>query len=117
MPLPTLLALLLTAPPELAPGARYDAAIPTLKSVVGHQSGEEISSPEQILAYLKALAAAAPDRTRLVQYATSWEGRPLHALAVGSPERMARLDATKADLRRLADPRALSPADLDRLVM
>jgi Zinc carboxypeptidase len=116
MLLSTLLPVLLAAPPELAPGARHDAAIPTLKAVVGHESGEEITAPDQMLLYLKALTAAAPDRTRLVQYATSWEGRPLHALAVGSPERMAKLDATKADLRRLADPRALSPAEVERLV-
>lgn len=112
----TMLALLLAAPLELAPGTRYDPGIPPLKAVVGHESGQEITSPEDVLAYMRALVAAAPERTRLVHYATSWEGRPLHALAVGSRERMARLDATKADLRRLADPRTLSPAEAERLV-
>ncbi len=55
------------APLALAPNTRYDERIPTLQQVVGHEVGEEISSPEQIVAYLKALAAAAPDRTRLVE--------------------------------------------------
>jgi hypothetical protein len=77
---------------------------------------QPISSPEQIHAYLKALAAAVPDRVRLVEYARSWEGRPLHVLVIGSPERLARLDQVKADLRRLADPRSLSQVDADRLV-
>jgi hypothetical protein len=102
--------------PELAPGTRYDEAVPTLRQVVGHDVGERISTPEEIATYLKALNAADPARTRLVEYARSWQGRPLHTLIVGSAERLARLDAVKADLRRLADPRQLSSADADRLV-
>ena len=46
----------------------------------------------------------------------SEEGRPLHVLAVGSPERLARLEETKKGLRALADPRGLAPAEADRLV-
>jgi len=110
---PPLLALAVS--PELAPGARYDPAIPTLKQVVGHELGQEISSPEQITAYLRALAAAAPDRTRLLQYAETWEGRPLHLLFVSSPERIGALDGIKAGLARLADPRGLGAAEADRL--
>ena len=37
--------------PELIPGARYDAGIPTLKQVVGHDFREEITSPEDIVRY------------------------------------------------------------------
>ncbi|MCX6551406.1 MAG: M14 family metallopeptidase [Acidobacteria bacterium] len=101
---------------ELAPGSRYDARIPTLQQVVGHDYGDAISSPTEIVAYLKALAAAAPDRARLVEYGRTWEGRPLVMLIVGSPERLSRLDAIKAGFRQLADPRSLAPADAERLV-
>ena len=101
---------------EFWPGTTYDPAIPTVKSVLGHDFGEEISSPEEITLYLKALAAAAPDRTRLVEYARTWENRPLHVLAIASPDRIATLDAVKADLRKLADPRSLSAADESRLL-
>jgi hypothetical protein len=101
---------------ELWPGATYDPAIPTPKAVLGHDFGEEISSPEEIVIYLKALAAAAPDRTRLVEYARTWENRPLHVLAIASPARIAALDTVKADLKRLADPRGLSGADESRLI-
>ncbi|MFN2446862.1 MAG: M14 family metallopeptidase [Vicinamibacterales bacterium] len=100
----------------LWPGAKYDAAIPTLKQIVGHEPGIEISSPDQIGQYLQALATAAPSRTRLVEYARSWEGRPLWLLVVGNPDRMQRLDQVKADLKKLADPRAVSAAEADRLV-
>jgi hypothetical protein len=110
------LLLALSVRPELAPGTRYDPRIPTLKQVVGHDTGDAISTPEQITAYVEALAKAAPERTRLYRYAETWEGRPLHVLAIGSAERMARLDEVKAGLHKLGDPRGLSPADGDRLV-
>jgi hypothetical protein len=100
----------------LWPGTAYDPAIPTSTATLGHDFGEEISSPDQIARYLRALAAAAPDRARLVEYARTWEGRPLHLLVIGAPGRIARLDDVAADLRRLADPRTLTPEDADRLV-
>ncbi len=98
------------------PGAKYDPVIPTLKQVVGHEPGLEITPPDQVGDYLQALAQAAPTRTRLVEYARSWEGRPLWLFIIGSPDRIQQLDQVKADLKRLADPRGLSAADADRLV-
>ena len=87
----------------LSPGTQYDEAIPTLENVIGHDFGDELSSHAQIVSYLRALADAAPDRTRLIQYGTSWEGRSLNVLVIARPERVARLDDVKADLRRLAE--------------
>jgi hypothetical protein len=100
----------------LWPGANYDPKIPTVKSVLGYQFGDEITSPENLITYLKALAAAAPDRTRLVEYARSWEGRPLYLMAIGSADRLQRIDQVKAGLKRIADPRGLSQADAERLI-
>ncbi|HUF49170.1 MAG TPA: M14 metallopeptidase family protein [Vicinamibacterales bacterium] len=100
----------------LWPGVTYDPAIPTLPSVLGWDSGEEITPPDGIVTYLRALQAAAPDRSRLIEYARTWEGRPLHVLVIGSSARISQLDQVTAGLRRLADPRGASSADLDRLV-
>ncbi|HEX9186788.1 MAG TPA: M14 family metallopeptidase, partial [Vicinamibacteria bacterium] len=86
------------------------------KQVAGHDLGEEITSPDHVAAYLKALAAAAPDRARVVEYARSEEGRPLHVLVLGSPERLARIDEVKKGLRALADPRGLAAAEAERLL-
>jgi len=110
------LAAALSVPSPLAAETRYDPRIPTLKQVVGHDLGEEITSPEGIAAYLEALAAAAPDRARVLEYARSEEGRRLHLLVLASPERMARLEDVKKGLRALADPRGLASADAERLV-
>lgn len=100
----------------LSPGTSYDAAIPTLRQVVGHDLGDEVTPPDGLIAYLEALHRAAPSRTRLVEYARSWEGRRLVALVIGSPERMAQIDAVQSGLRRLADPRGLASAEADRLI-
>jgi len=110
------LQLAAAAQPELAPGARYDPRIPTIKQVLGHDFGEQITTPEELPLYLRALNQAAPDRTRLSEYARTWEGRPLWLFVIGSPERIAQLDRVKADLRRLADPRGLSRDDGERLI-
>ena len=101
---------------DLAPGTRYAAAIPTLEQVAGHDFREEVTPPDQVVAYLVALAEAAPDRTELIWTGETWEGRPTVMLVIGSVERMSRLDAVKTDLRRLADPRALQGGDAERLI-
>jgi hypothetical protein len=107
--LAALLSLAAVSGPALAQSyleAEFDPSIPTLTQVVGHAPGERITSPEETVRYLEALVAAAPDRARMVQYATSWEGRPLHYLLITSPENMARIDAIQADLATIAAGRA-----------
>ncbi len=111
-----LLGLALNAPRVLDPNTVYDPKIPTIKQVLGYDHGDEITSPENVAAYLKALATAAPERTRLVEYARSWEGRPLWIFVIGSADRMAKLDSVKAGLRKLADPRTTTPAERDELI-
>jgi hypothetical protein len=94
----------------------YDPSIPTPAAVLGHHPAESITAPDGFVRYLTALAEAAPERTRLVEYAHSWEGRPLVLLAIGSAARMSRIEEVKAGLARLADPRGLSRGEEDRLV-
>ncbi len=102
--------------PALWPGAKYDAAIPTIKSVLGHDHGEVITPPEGVAQYLQALQKAAPTRSRLIEYARTYEGRPLWLFVIGSPDRIAKLEQVKADLQRFGDPRRTSGADADRLL-
>lgn len=104
------------SPGEFVPGTTYDPAIPTIASVVGHEVWEVVTPPDQVVRYFEALAEAAPDRTHLIHYADSWEGRPLVIMVVGTPERIASLDAVKADLARLAHPEGLSDAEADALI-
>ena len=80
----------------------FDPAIPTLETSVGHATGQRISAPDEVVRYLEALNRAAPEQTRLVQYATSWEGRPLHYLVISNAANMGRLNANKAAMTAVA---------------
>ena len=101
--------------PVLSPGTSYDPKIPTIKAVLGYDHGEQITTPDDVAVYLRALEAAAPDRARLVEYARSWQNRPLWLFIVGNRERMANLDEIRKSRRSLQDPN-LSAAEAGRLV-
>ena len=101
---------------ELVPGTRYDPDIPTLEAVAGHGFREAVTPPDDVIRYMEALAAAAPERTRLIRYAESWEGRPVVVLVIGSAERMSRIEEVKAGIARLADPRGLSDEEAETLL-
>lgn len=96
------------------PGARYDAAVPTPDSILGFAVGSKPATPAQIERICRALADKSP-RVRMFQYGATHEGRPLHYLVIASPANLGRLDALKADLAKIADPRAVSAAEGDRL--
>jgi len=116
---PIAFALLVQLPvpgQELVPGTQYDPSIPTLEQVVGHDFGEEITAPDLVVRYFEALAAAAPERTELIRYAESWEGRPLIALVIGSADRISRLDQIQESLARLGAVEGLSQSEFDALI-
>ena len=83
--------------------------VPTLKQQVGHALGEDISSHAEIERYLRALADAAPERTRLVKYGETIEKRGLYLLVITGPKNLARLEEIRAANLRLADPRQTTP--------
>ena len=80
----------------------FDPAIPTASEALGHAPGTNITSPVEMQRYLEALAEAAPDRLKIVQYAETWEGRPLHYAIITSAANMANIDAIKADMATIA---------------
>ncbi|MEO0982133.1 MAG: M14 metallopeptidase family protein [Pseudomonadota bacterium] len=97
------------AAPALAqdyPAATYDPDVPTLEDVVGHDHGEAITSSREINTYLRALAAADPERMQVRAYGETWQGRELTYAIISSTENMAenmaRLDDIQADLATLA---------------
>jgi hypothetical protein len=95
------------------PELQRDPKVPTLKDVVGHAWGEDVSSHAEIERYLKALAAAAPARARLEAYGKSHEGRTLYTLIISSPDNLKRLEEIRKDNLALADPRKTPPEQAD----
>jgi hypothetical protein len=90
---------------KLWPDVRYDPAIPTIKHVLGYETGDQIASHAEIMKYMTALSEAAPDRMRVFSYAKSWEGRELFYAAIGTEDVIEQLDVHSAAMRRLSDPR------------
>jgi hypothetical protein len=98
------------------PNVTYDAAVPTTQTVLGFQLGERMATHADVRRYLQALASAAPDRVRLVDYGASWQGRELTFAIISSPANIARLDEIRAGMAALADPRKTSPARAEQLL-
>ena len=98
------------------PGTTYLAAVPTGDSLLGFPIGQRAANSVEIEKCLKAWAAAAPDRTRLVEYARTYENRPLHIMIITAPKNLPRLDEIQNGMARLGDPRKISDDDAKTII-
>ena len=101
---------------DMWPGAQYDPAVPTIKKVLGYEPGERIAPHAHLMKYFEALAAAQPNRVKLIEYTKSWEGRKLIIAVVGNEANIKRLPEIQAGMKKLADPRKTSDADAQKLI-
>ena len=81
----------------LPDGGPYDERVPTPAEHFGFEVGEWHLRPDQIETYLRALAAAAPDRARFEVFGHSHERRPLMQLIVASSERLTDLETVRRE--------------------
>ncbi|MDX1627763.1 MAG: M14 family metallopeptidase [Fulvivirga sp.] len=86
----------------LPAGTEYNTNIPTPKSVIGHEVGEWHVSHDRLVNYMKTLAEAS-DRISLIEYAESYESRPLVILAITSKDNQSRLEEIKKQHVQLTD--------------
>ena len=98
---------------EFFPGGTYDPAVPTPESVLGYPIGAYHTNYAGLERWLNALRSS--QRVRIVRYGESIERRPLYLIIVSSPANLEQLDAVKAGMRRLADPRTTSDAEAERI--
>ncbi len=101
---------------EFWPNANYDPSIPSVEDVLGYRTGERITWHKDAVRYFEALEEAAPDRVSVDRYANTWEGRELIYVVVTSAENMARIDAVKEGMQRLADPRVTTRAEAEAII-
>ena len=92
--------------------------IPSPKSVFGDHIGvpNRLHSQEEINDYYRRLAAAAPDRVRIIDIGKSNEGRENIVVMISSDANMAKLDLYKKNLALLADARRTTPEQAKQLV-
>jgi len=86
----------------------YRASVPRPSHILGYEPGEFHTDFRGMERVVFAIAQAASDRVRVIEYGQSYERRPLRLLIISSPENMRRLEEIRARLQKLADPRRLS---------
>ncbi|MBC7790322.1 MAG: hypothetical protein H7Z74_10285 [Anaerolineae bacterium] len=94
----------------------YRASVPRPESILGYDVGlmnTQFAAQERTLL---AIAEAAKDRVRIEEIGSSYERRTMRLYIISAPENIARLDAIRADLDKIADPRGQSQAELNAIV-
>src|ERR1700743_209972 len=69
---------------------------------LGYPLGGHFTTHNNIVAYFRQVANAAPDRMLLKEYGRTYEGRPLLLAFIASPENLKRLEAIRQNNLRLA---------------
>jgi len=82
----------------------YNPEIPTPESVLGYQVGEWHVSHDQVVMYMRELAAAS-DRVNIEEYARSYEKRPLLMLTITAPGNFGKFANIKSERTKLRDSR------------
>lgn len=105
-------AMLGAAAPAMA-----QSAPPTPEAWFGHRMGTDrkLEPYAKMVAYYQELAKTS-NRIKVVEIGKSTEGRPYLAMFVSSPENLAKLEDYRQMNAKLADPRGVPQAELDRIV-
>jgi len=110
-----------TEPFFLSPLVDYMPAakgVPTPMAVLGDIAGNPNNLPhsKEVYEYMRLLAKSTP-RVKVYSIGQTEEGREMIAVAVASDQLMAKLEANKANLAKLADPRTIgmNDAEADRI--
>jgi hypothetical protein len=101
-----ILPLLIAAQPlsyYLPDSVQYDAAIPTPKQIIGHEVGEWHVTHDKLVLYMKALAAANPQRISIQTTGTTYEGREQLLLTITAPANHAKLEDIRKQHLQLLD--------------
>ena len=101
------MALIAGGQPDLSyyvpDGISYDPAIPTPKSVIGHEVGEWHVTHDRLLNYMYALDKVS-DRVSIEVTGQTHEGRPLLLLTITSPNNHKNIEALRTQHVQLTDP-------------
>lgn len=87
----------------LPKGYTYNPKVPTPKQVLGYEVGEWHVTHDQLVTYMKAVAAAS-DRVKFEETGRSYEKRPQTLLTITSPSNLGKLDQIKAERAKLREP-------------
>ncbi len=98
------------------PNSDYDPSIPTIEEVLGYAPGERITWHKDAIRYFEALAAAAPDRMIITEYARTWEKRELIYAVLSAGANISNLENIKVGMQSLANPESIDADAAERII-
>jgi hypothetical protein len=93
----------------------YNPAIPKPKDIIYHEVGEWHITHDRLVNYMKAIAAAAPDRIKLETMGLTYENRPQVLLIITSPKNHQRLEEIRQQHVKLTDPSQSSSLNIENM--
>ncbi len=93
----------------------YDPAIPKPKDIIYHEVGEYHVTHDRLVNYMKAIAAAAPQRVKLETMGFSYEKRPQVLLIITSPRNQQRLEEIRQEHVALTDPSRSASLNIENM--
>jgi len=93
----------------------YNPAIPKPKDIIFHEVGEWHVTHDRLVNYMKAVAAAAPDRIKLETMGFTYESRPQLLLIITSPKNHQRLEEIRQQHVQLTDPAKSASLNIDNM--
>ncbi|WP_461132825.1 M14 metallopeptidase family protein [Spirosoma lituiforme] len=97
-----MVASLTVQPRSASAQSPSSASIDAPAKFLGYQIGEHFTPHYRVLAYAEQIARQLPKRIKLIPYGTTYEGRQLMVVAIGSEENMNRLEEIRTNnLKRI----------------
>ena len=100
---------------EIILNGSYDPSIDHPNEFLDFNYGERVASPEQIENAINTYKQQS-NKIKVLNYAVSHEGRPLHALIISSPENIAQIDGIKENLSSLSDARITNDREAKKII-
>ncbi|RYZ31601.1 MAG: zinc carboxypeptidase, partial [Sphingobacteriales bacterium] len=93
----------------------YNPAIPKPRDIIYHEVGEYHVTHDRLVNYMKAVAAAAPERVKLEIMGFTYEKRPQVLLIITSPKNQQRLEEIRQQHVQLTDPNRSASLNIDNM--
>ena len=100
---------------EMILNGNYDSLIDHPNKFLDFNYGERVASPEQIENAINTYKNQS-NKIKVINYAKTHEGRPLHALIISSPENIAQIDEIKQNLSALSDARITNDREAKKII-
>ena len=100
---------------EMILNGNYDSLIDHPNKFLDFNYGERVASPEQIENAINTYKNQS-NKIKVINYAKTHEGRPLHALIISSPENIAQIDEIKQNLSALSDARITNDREAQKII-